>query len=974
MALSAIIVTSSFSFSQDIRIVKNRVANKAGSQMAMPATYSPNLHHEHDGEHCVSDAFTEDWIQQMGIEEQYRAEEENDRLMASHMSSDDRATYTIPVIFHVVHNTDNPAENVSEADLNTLINAVNLDFSMMNADIGNARTGAPYNFVPANADIEFCMAKRDPWGNPLAEYGINRVQTTEDYYDPDTEGNKMKSSTGGGTGIEGWDRNSYVNIWVCDITNGVGFGTAGYAYKPTVSSLPPADIDGIVIDYDIGVPPTNRVLTHEIGHYLGLSHTWGNSNDATSCTDDDGLTDTPFTAGPSQDLPGSCSGSQQTCSGVETQYENYMDYSNCTVMFTNEQANLMQMVLQDSRLPLTLSDGCLAINPVPPTADFSADITTVIEGGAVNFTDLSTDYPTGWSWVVSGSGTSFIGGTTNASQDPTIQFTIAGTYTVTLTASNGEGSDDEIKTNYITVVASGGGAVACDTSRNYINSELANMTAYGITGEAGYYPSLATLNTGALTMDMYAEPFNTATPTEVRRIYLPIFQVDDIGGASNVTFTVWNDGAGQPGTIVGTEVVPLSDLNAGFWNIIDFSTPVAVNGNYWVGMQMDYTSGFDTVMFATTNFTDRPAGPSSTQIFIGGVPGWYPTSDIFGSTPDCSIIMDVLTSNGPTPTSSVSFPTTETCEGMEVTMNGYGSLNADSYYWNLDDGTSQYFYTEPNLTTTFTAATWTINLEVEGSCQTAVSPDYVLVVNPALNGTYTVQNENCVAADGEIDFTISGGDGGPYNYSINSGATVETTNTYTGLVTGDYDYIITDNANCELIGTVNVGNDNTFAPTITPSQTIVSGTSTDLTVTGGVSWTWYEGIIEIGTTQTITVAPTVTTTYLCNVVDASGCEAVLEVTLTMDPSGIGELNLENSFSVYPNPTTGEFSLLFDLNESIDLGVEIVNVVGEQVFVDSYSDVKNQSVNLDLSTVAEGVYFVVLTSGEESVTKKIIVRR
>lgn len=339
-----------------------------------------------------------------------------------------------------------------------------------------------------------------------------------------------------------------------------------------------------------------------------------------------------------------------------------------------------------------------------------------------------------------------------------------------------------------------------------------------------------------------------------------------------------------------------------------------------------------------------------------------------------SLIWDVMTSNGPAPSSVVSFPTTETCEGMNVTMNGYGSQNCDSYYWNITDGSNNYFYDQANLTTTFTQGTWTINLEVDGSCMTDVSPNYVLTVNPAMTGTYTVQDENCVAEDGSINFSISGGDGGPYNYSINNGATFEATGNYTGLVTGDYDYLITDNNNCELSGIINVGNINTFNPTITPDMMILAGTPTDLTVTGGVSWTWYEGVIQIGSSATINVAPTVTTTYICSVVDASGCEAELDVTLTMDPAGIGEEELINAFSMYPNPTSGEFVLNFNLSESQDLQIEILNLIGDKVISNSYSGVKNQTVSFNLSDVAEGVYFVVLTSGDETVSKKIVVKR
>jgi PKD repeat protein len=949
---------------------------------------SPDLNHHHDGEHCISDALTNDWVTKYGIEEEYNADMVRQNAIAQNHANDDRATYTIPIVFHVVNNPNNPAENVSQAAINNLLAAVNLDFAAANSDIGNLRGG--FGWTAANADIDFCLAQRDPWGNQLPELGINRVSTNEDFYDPNTEANKMKGSTNGDTGVDGWDRNSYINVWVCNITNGANSGVAGYAYKPTIANLPPASIDGVVIDYNLGITPSNRVLTHEIGHYLGLSHTWGNSNAATSCNVDDGLNDTPNTGGPSADFGGSCSGSQQTCAGVETQYENFMDYASCTIMYTQEQSNLMSAVLNGSRSSLLNSMGCVPINPQPPTADFYADIFSVVAGGSVNFTDISTNYPTGWTWTVSpAGGVTYIGGSTNTSQNPVIQFGTPGAYQVSLNASNAYGNDSEVKASYITVVASGGGSLDCDTIRNYTAAEEANQSAYGLGATVdGYYPGsfyIAVYGANSYQMESIADSFFVANPTEVRRIRLPIYQADDIGAANNVIFTVWgadpvNNG---PGAIIGTETVPIANLNAGFWNQIDFSTPVPVSGEFWVGATFEYSNLTieDTILFATTNFADRPSGPSSTWM-QGYEPNlaanfaWQSSTNFFQSNPDCSLILDVLTSLGPSPIALASWPTAVTCESVDVTMNAFGSSNASSYYWDISDGVNDYFFDEGNLTAGFTQGNWTISLEVDGSCQTDIDGVFNLAVNPPMQETITTTDEICVAADGTINIAITGGDGGAYNYSINSGATIQNTGNYTGLIEGDYDYIFTDNNDCELTGVITIGNVNNFAPTITPDATIAALTPTTLAVTGGISWSWYEGNVQVGNTQSIIVSPSVTTTYYCSVVDGSGCEAELEVTVTTNPidnSGVDEI-LTNLFSIYPNPSTGEFQMKFKLNETRDMELEISNIVGELVFKKSFEDIQNQTLNFNLDHIANGVYFITVHSKGEIVTKKIVIRK
>lgn len=252
-------------------------------------------------------------------------------------------TLTIPVVVHVVWNTT--AENVPTSTIQAIINEMNQDYSANNADINGVRSA--FTSSIADVGIQFCLAQVDPDGAPTT--GITRTQTTDTWFNPDTQTNAMKSAP---LGKAPWDTNRYLNIWICDITSGATGGTVtvGYAYLPTGGMVGSA-IDGLVIDYDYGTELGSRTATHEIGHYLGLLHTFDENG---ACVNADGFTDTPTSDQPTF----SCSNSNLMRCGTLTQYENFMDYSNCTAMFTQQQGNYMVGVLTGVRSGLLANNAC----------------------------------------------------------------------------------------------------------------------------------------------------------------------------------------------------------------------------------------------------------------------------------------------------------------------------------------------------------------------------------------------------------------------------------------------------------------------------------------------------------------------------------------------------------------------------------------------------------------------------------------
>lgn len=278
---------------------------------------------------------------------------------------DPSAVYTLPTIVHVIHNGEavGSGRNISQTQINSQFDVLNEDYNKLNADF---TTVCPSVFQPvaADCDINFCKALRDPNGVTLAEPGIRRINRTTNgwnafpwsmsYID-----NTIKPATR-------WDPTRYFNVWVIDIGNSL----LGYASFPVgstltcLSGLETQNTSGVVCNYwcfgRVGnvIAPFNkgRTMTHEVGHWLGLRHIWGDSNCGSDC-----VTDTPTQQTYNFGCP---SFPTVTCNNGPNgdMFVNYMDYTDdpCMVMFTTGQRTRIQTCMANGtyRAPLQNSTAC----------------------------------------------------------------------------------------------------------------------------------------------------------------------------------------------------------------------------------------------------------------------------------------------------------------------------------------------------------------------------------------------------------------------------------------------------------------------------------------------------------------------------------------------------------------------------------------------------------------------------------------
>lgn len=358
------------------------------------------------------------------------------------------AIYTIPVVFHVIH-TNGP-ENISREQILDQIRVLNNDFNLLNGNRTKLRS--VFNGLAADCQIKFELAKIDPNGN--CTEGINRVYSSA--------GVQMDMSTEKVKSLINWNYKKYLNIWVVtSISGGVDGGEVlGYACFPWATN---ATRDGIVVKSDrVGTVGTavasdsGRTLTHEVGHWLGLFHTFQDG-----CTGGDQVDDTPPVNGTF--VNASCPSGGNSCTNdfpdLPDMWENYMDYSNggCQTLFTLKQKTRMHAVLTNGSYPraavvsaANLIATGVAPGSVAPVAAFTSSSTVICAGQSVKFYDLTCkSTPTAWSWSFSGSSQP-----SSSIQNPTVTYQTPGTYTVSLTVQNAKGSNSTTKTNYITVLKS----------------------------------------------------------------------------------------------------------------------------------------------------------------------------------------------------------------------------------------------------------------------------------------------------------------------------------------------------------------------------------------------------------------------------------------------------------------------------------------------------------------------------------------
>ena len=610
-----------------------------------------------------------------------------------------------------------------------------------------------------------------------------------------------------------------------------------------------------------------------------------------------------------------------------------------------------------------------------PEANFQGDVVNILEGQDVNFTDLSIYNPTSWSWTFTGGAPA----TFNGQNPPAITYNTAGTYQVSLTASNANGTDTETKTAYITVNALTG----CDTISNTEDTD--NITIISWNGGNGYLSGHNGYN-----INRFAEEYSALGPTNIMGADF-YFAEANVGNAnSDITVMVWEDNGGEPGTIVYQEDIPLTVIennvtSAGqgsfFITQVNFDNPVSVGtGTFYVGYSIENaTATGDTVALGNVDVTTDGARPNKLFAFFGpgsslGYNGWEELPTFAGGGQFVSHIYPRITQTPPTAVITAT-PNT-VCEGEFITFDASTSPNIANWEWAIN-GTSTPYPTDIDPSVIMSASgTHTAYLLAENGCGFFHIDSIDVTVNATPNVAVT-GTADTICPGGTIDFVASGASSyiwspaGSLSCSncANPTATPSSNTTYT--VTGT-----TGGCSSETYYAVVVTDAAPVAEFLMSSDTVCEGDMLELN--GGLSdgasqfsWGFPSGTPATGIGSISSTSYSAVGTYTITLDVENGCGATDNISqdIVVMPAGTCSAginsNAKDEAVIFYAPKDENVVV----NSKEASSAHVINAAGQKVTDVQNLDGGNAIINV--AHLSRGIYFVLIEGPEKITTHKFV---
>jgi len=616
-----------------------------------------------------------------------------------------------------------------------------------------------------------------------------------------------------------------------------------------------------------------------------------------------------------------------------------------------------------------------------PVANFSANNTTINAGGSVNFTDLSTNTPTGWAWT-------FAGGTpgTSTAQNPSnIVYNTPGVYNVTLVASNAFGNDTELKTGYITVNASG-------------TAPVANFIANNTTINAGGSVNFTDLSTNTPTG--WAWTFAGGTPG-TSTAQNPTNIVYNTPGVYNVTLIASNAFGNDTELKTGYITVNASGT-APVANFIANTTSINVGGSVnFSDLSTNTPTGWAWTFAGGTPGTSTAQNPTN---IVYNTPGVYNVtlvaSNAFGNDTELKTGYITVNATGIAPAANFVANNTTIGTGGSINFTDLSLNSPTSWSWNFDGGTPATATAQNPANIVYNnPGTYDVTLYVSNAFgnDTELKVGYITVTT---GGTAPVAeftaNNTSVSAGSSVNFTdLSTNSPNNWNWTFAGGtpgsSTFQNPSAIVYNTPGTYDVTLAvSNANgndTELkVGYITVTAVN-GAPVVDFSADVTTITEgdvvsfTDLSTNTPTTWLWaFEG----GTPSSSSLQNptniqynTQGNYYVTLIATNSFGSGFLNKNLyiqVLPANSINDKDLTDLITVYPNPVNDVLYIEINAEKNDKVVFKLNNIIGQTLLTETYNKATNAKglYKLNVSTLAKGIYTLDIETNSIRTTRKIVI--
>jgi hypothetical protein len=372
-----------------------------------------------------------------------------------------------------------------------------------------------------------------------------------------------------------------------------------------------------------------------------------------------------------------------------------------------------------------------------------------------------------------------------------------------------------------------------------------------------------------------------------------------------------------------------------------------------------------TAFGGTPNFTYNWSDGQATAQATGLAAGTY-TVTVTGSDSCAALISTTITEPGTAVTIDSLSVTDVSCNGAaDGTGSVYASGGTGNLTYSWSDGQSS------NNATGLSGGGYNITVTDANGC--TASDSIVVIEAGAFSTSVASTNISCNGAnDGSIDLTVTGGTA-PYTFLWSTGTTTEDVS---GLAfapsTAPYMVTITDANGCASINGSDIQEPlvlSVSTGSIT-DPTSIGGTdgAVDMTVAGGTApytYLWNTG----ATTEDLTNIGA--GSYTLAVTDANGCAGTAVAVVNDGPDGVTENLVNVDFTVYPNPSDGQFAIKVNTGPNTDLNIEVRNIIGQLVWKEDKISTPHFYRKVNIETRNGGLYFITLEGNGVFVTKKLV---